>query len=127
LSAVKRLEKGVAFVSERILDARRRLNVLISKVHPRDLDEIWEAYYDLEEAILMTRVVFYGFDRPGRPRRLSVSAGKSDDEIRAMFQKAVESLVIAEKYLSKQMGEETIVALRKARDQLKALLLADGK
>ena len=49
----------------------------------------------------------------------------SDPIVRAAFQKARANLAVAEKKLPQLLGDETIESLRRARDQLKALLLAN--
>ncbi len=109
---------------ERIRKAKERLAVLNSENRVRDPDEIWEAYYDVEEAILMAKVVFHGFDRPGKMRKLPAYTGLSDEDVRAKISSAEDSLSLAEASLAKRAAEETIERLRKARDQLKAILLA---
>jgi hypothetical protein len=89
------------------------------------MDEIWEAYFDLEEAILMAKVVFDAFSKPGKLRKLPEFSGVSDPIVRAAIQKAKANLAVAEKKLPLLLGDETIESLRRARDQLKALLVAN--
>lgn len=119
----QQMERGISFVNERIVRSRDRICVLNSHNRLRDKDEIWEAYYDLEEAILMSKVIFRGFDKPGKRRRLPKIANLSDEEVRAKFKITEASLRSAERSLTKQAGDETIEFLRRARDQLKLMLL----
>jgi len=116
------METGTTFVMERILRVKNRLTVLILGSHSRDPNELWEAYYDLEEAILMTRILFGGFDRPGKLRKLPDFSHYSDEELRAALRSAENNLVAAEKMLHKLSGDATIERLRRARDNLKAML-----
>ena len=122
-----RMEQGVSFVGERIKRARGRLAVLTSTGRKRDMREVWEAYFDLEEAILMARIIFGGFDRPGKIRKLPEREKFSDEEIRASFMSAENSLSLAENNLANRRGDETVETLRKSRDLLKIMLLADAR
>ena len=90
------------------------------------MDEIWEAYFDLEEAILMAKVVFDAFNKLGKLRSLPEFTGLSEPIVRAAFQKVEANLAAAERQLPQLLGDETIESLRRARDQLKALLLANS-
>ena len=119
----QQIEKGVSFVNDRIKSSRDRISVLNSPGRLRDRDEIWEAYYDLEEAILMSKIIFNGFDKLGKRRRLPKIADLSDKEIRARFRVAEDNLNSAESNLSNLKGDETIESLRRARYQLKLMLV----
>jgi hypothetical protein len=121
------MERGISFIDERVKRSRERLAVLNSKTDPKDLDEIWETYYDLEEAIFMAKIIFGGFDKQGRLRRLpDFSQGFSGEEVRAKIQAAERNLSRAESSLQKLAGNETIELLRAARDQAKMILLAEA-
>lgn len=118
------MEKGTDYVSGKIKTALNRLAVLnSSQSRLRDFDETWEAYYDLEEAILMAKIVFEAFDRPGRIRKLRSPSKLSDEEIRAALRTAEDNLLKAEQKLIDRAGDQTVEFLRRARDELKIILL----
>ena len=122
----ERLKKGIDFVSTRIEKCQERITVLNSENRLWDMNEIWEAYFDLEEAILMTKVIFDAFNKVGKLRKLPEFSELSDQVVRAAFQTAEANLSKAENNLNQLSGEATIESLRKARDQLKALLAANA-
>jgi len=123
-SSGDQIERGISFVYDRIQSATKSLGVLNSENRLHDLDGIWETYYDVEEAILVAKVTFRGFDRPGKIRKLPEFRSLSDPVVRAAFKIAQENLSLAQTKLLSRHGTETVECLRRARDQLKALLLA---
>jgi len=122
-----RIEKGISYIQERIKNCEERLSVLNSGESLDNMDAVWEAYYDLEEAIFIANMAFNGFNRIGKLRKIPEVTGLSQIVIRATFNKALENIAKARNMLSKHQGEETIEYLRRARDPLKGLLLADGR
>ena len=127
-----KLERGISSVHERIKRSRNRVIFLTNENRLRDLNEIWEAYYDVEEAILISKIVFGGFDTPGKSRKLNVPRNfdfskLNDSEIRAKFESVENNLSLAESKLEIKSGDETIEYLRRARDQLKIMLLSPEK
>jgi hypothetical protein len=126
LGSTYRREKGIDFINRRISKARERLAVLNSENNSIDHDEIWEAFFDIEEAILMTRVVFEDFDRPGKLRKLP-TIGSSNGAIRGALLMADSGLKLAQTKLGERSGNESLRSLREARDQLKAALSAGKK
>jgi hypothetical protein len=122
----ERLKKGINFVSTRIKKCRERLAVLNSENDLQNMNAIWEAYFDLEEAILMAKVIFDAFNKVGKLRKLPQFSELSDQVIRAAFQTAEVNLSKAENHLNQLSGDATIESLRKARDQLKALMATNA-
>jgi hypothetical protein len=120
----ERIEKGISYIQERMKNCEDRLSVLTSDEHIGNMDEVWEAYYDLEEAILIANMAFDGFNRIGKLRKIPEITGLSEIVIRATFNKSLENIGKAREMLSKHQGKETIEYLRLARDPLKGLLLA---
>jgi hypothetical protein len=125
-------EKGISSVRERIKRSRNRVILQVNDGRLRDLDEIWESYYDVEEAILIAKIIFGGFDKPGKTRELNVPANfdfskLSDSKIRAMFESIGKNLSLAENKIENRSGDETIEHLRIARDELKMMLLSPEK
>jgi hypothetical protein len=127
-----KLERGISSVNERIKRSRNRVVSLTDENRLGNLSEIWEAYYDVEEAILISKIVFGGFDKPGKSRKLKVPTDfdfskLNDSEIRAEFESIENNLSLAESKLEIRSGEEMIEYLRRARDQLKIMLLHPEK
>ncbi len=125
-------ERGISLVYERIKRSQNRVISLNNENRLRDLNEIWEAYYDVEEAILISKIIFGGFDKPGKLRKLNVPPNfdfskLTDREIRARFEFTGKNLSSAESKLGIRSGDETIEYLRKARDELKVMLLSPEK
>jgi hypothetical protein len=117
-------ERGTSFIFERIEKARQRISVLNpNDSFNRDSEEIWETYCDVEEAILMAKVVFRGFDRPGRLRKLLEIKEISEKTIRASMETASHNLDLAYSDLVRQRGNELVEHLRAAREQLKSLVI----
>lgn len=121
-------ERGLSFVSERIARARSRITVLNpDDVLTRDSDEVWEAYYDIEEGIFVAKIVFKSFEKPGKFRKLLELRDVSQNTIRTALKTACENLDIATSDLRSQRRDELIEHLRRARDQLKALVIAGDR
>jgi len=120
-------ERGTTFVYDRIQSATKRLTVLAAEKRLHDIDAIWETYYQIEEAVLVAKVLFKGFDRPGKFRKLPEFQALSDSVVRAAIKIAEENLLLAETNLVSRHGPETIEFLRKARDQMKALVIVGDK
>jgi hypothetical protein len=125
-------ERGIPYVRDRIRRSQDRISNLTKNNRLRDVDEIWEAYYDVEEAILISKIIFGGFDKPGKIRTLNIPTDfdffkLSDSEIRAKFESVGKNLSLAELKLELSSGEETIESLRRARDEVKIMLLRPSK
>ncbi|HXQ92900.1 MAG TPA: hypothetical protein VN739_07815 [Nitrososphaerales archaeon] len=125
-------ERGISSVRERIKRSQNRTILQVNDSRLRDLNEIWETYYDTEEAILISKIIFGGFDKPGKIRKLNAPANfdfsrLSDLEIRAKFEIIGKNLSLAENNIMNRLGNETIEHLRIARDELKIMLLSPEK
>lgn len=124
-----RAVKGTKFALDRISRARANLAVLKDSVtlSEKDYDAVWEAYYCLEEAILVARIAFSGFDSPGHMRKLPELPRKITEEIfRAILQATNNGMDAAENEFHRHRGPRAVDDLRRARDQLKGLLLTRG-
>jgi len=122
-----RIDKGISYIQERMKSCEQRLTVLTSDEYLDIMDAVWEAYYDLEEAIFIANMAFDRFNRIGKLRDIPEANGLSQIEIRATFNKTLENIANARDMLSKHQVETTIEYLRRARDPLKGLLLADAR
>ena len=125
-------ETGISHVRERITRSQDRIIHLVNANRLRDLDEIWEAYYDVEEAILLSKIIFGGFDKPGKTRKLNVPTNfdflkLSESEIRAKFESVGKCLSVAEGKLAQGSEDDMIEFLRRARDELKVMLLSPNR
>jgi hypothetical protein len=125
-------DRGISSVHERIKKSQNRVIFLTNNNRLRDLNEIWEAYYDVEEAILISKIIFSGFDMTGKLRKLNVPLNfdfskLTDSKIRAKLESIGKNLSLAESRLGTRSRDETIEYLRRARDELKVMLLSPEK
>ena len=95
----------------------------------RDIDEIWEAYCDVEEGIALSNFALGAFDRLGKRRKLTVSL--KDDPSRLPAGELRRKFSFVEQYVSSSIeefsrgkGEDAVESARKARDVLKSMLIA---
>ncbi|MGI0090623.1 MAG: hypothetical protein ACREBS_02840 [Nitrososphaerales archaeon] len=124
---------GVGYVLSSMGDARARLAKMKNvEEFLRDLDEVWEAYCDIEQAIAISKFVFRSPAKLGKIRKLQISS-KCDplvipaDELRSKYEFADSNLVAAGEQLKEGNGEKGIELARRARDELKILLLSNRK
>jgi hypothetical protein len=98
----------------------------------RDMSEIWEVYCDVEQAIEVSKFLFGLHARLGNIRALSASV-KNDpttiplNDLIAKFRFVDSALESAIKEYNIGNGEAAIELARRARDQLKNLLLGKKK
>jgi hypothetical protein len=123
---------GMEFVLSSLNDARTKLAKMRLEDKLRSPDEIWEAYCDIEQAIEVSKFVFGLHNRLGVARTLRVSA-KNDPETIPLGELAEKygvvdsSLVSACEAYKKGNAEFAIDLARRARDELKILLLGNRK
>jgi hypothetical protein len=120
--------KGLAFVVASFLEARKRLSLMNTEDAMRDENEIWEVYCDIEQGVQVSKYVFGVQDGLGVIRKITASARNDPSKIPlgelSRRYKIVDShLAEALEALRNGMGEEEIEIARKARDELKRLLL----
>ena len=124
--------KGMQFVLSSLEDARKRLAHLDTEEKIRNTSEIWEAYCDVEQAIEVSKFIFDLHERLGKIRSLKVST-KNDpksiplEELRARYRFVNSTIASAVDAYRHGRGEEAIEFARKARDELKILLLGRRK
>jgi hypothetical protein len=121
-----KIQKGTAFAVGRVKNALNRISALRSS-DKVDYDSIWEAYYDLEEAILVLKLAFSDFNKPGELRKLPGFVGLSEAKVRAALRSIEEHLISAETILESSRGVKAIEELRASRDILKAMLLVKDR
>jgi len=129
----QRLEtKGIEFVLSSLGEAREKLASMDSEEKLRNSSRIWEVYCDIEQAIEVSKFVFGLHDRLGAIRTLRVS-GKDDlrtshiDVLSAKYKLVNSEIASAEKEYEMGNGESAIEFARRARDELKVLLLGEGR
>lgn len=124
--------RGMQFVLASLASARKRIALIKIESKFRDTDEIWETYCDIEQSIEVSKYVFKLQNRLGKYRKLKVSS-QNDPATLALTKLCaiydeVDSLVISACEAAKQgKGEDAIELSRRARDQLKILLLGQAK
>jgi hypothetical protein len=111
---------------------KKRLADMRTDRNLRDMDALWEAYSDLESAIGLSKFVFYIPLKAGTFRRLTVSKEADprvvpDKELERKYSIVESGIVTAQTLLTGNSVEEGIELLRKARDELKAMLLSARK
>jgi len=124
--------KGMQFVLSSLEDAQKRLARFDTEEKLRNTSEIWEAYCDIEQAIEVSKFVFNLHGRLGKIRSLKVST-KNDPksipsgELRSRYRFVNSAIASAADAYRHGRGEEAIEFARKARDELKILLLGRRK
>ncbi len=123
---------GLEYVLSSLREARNRLGKMDSEEKYRDASEIWEALCDVEQAIEVSKFVFHLHDRLGKVRTLTVSSKNSPatldlDELKSRYRFVESALVSADIAYREGKAEDAIEWARKARDQLKILLLGKYK
>lgn len=108
--------------------ARNRIAELKKETNLREISTIWETYCDIEQSIEVSKYVFKLHDRLGTYRRLVASVKNDPTKMSARglisIYNDVDFLVLsATRAVMERRGEEAIELSRKARDQLKLLLL----
>ena len=124
--------KGMQFVLSSLESALKRLSNLDTEEKIRNTNEIWETYCDIEQAIEVSKFVFNLHERLGKIRSLKIST-KNDpksiplEELRARYRFVNSAVASATDAYKRGRGEEAIEFARKARDELKILLLGRRK
>ena len=124
--------KGMQFVLSSLESALKRLSNLDTEEKIRNTNEIWETYCDIEQAIEVSKFVFNLHERLGKIRSLKVST-KNDPksipsvELRSRYRFVNSAVASATDAYKRGRGEEAIEFARKARDELKILLLGRRK
>lgn len=93
------------------------------------MNEIWEAYCDIEQAIQVSKYVFKIEDELGTRRKLVVSMKNdplliSSGELSKRFKKATSNIDLALKAFAEERADDEIEFARRARDELKVMLSA---
>jgi hypothetical protein len=125
-------KNGFSIIIGRLEESRNRLRHLSEENNMRDIDEIWEAYCDVEEGIALSNFVLEAFDHAGKFRRLSVALKDDPDRIgnedlRKKFSLIDANLTASLEKFSKGSGEDGAEFARRARDALKKMLIAHSK
>ncbi|MHB1867488.1 MAG: hypothetical protein ACYCPP_00910 [Nitrososphaerales archaeon] len=124
--------QGMQFVLSSLEDARKRLAHFDTEEKLRNTSEIWEVYCDIEQGIEVSKFVFNLHERLGKIRPLKIST-KNDpksiplEELRARYRFVNSAIASAADAYRRGSGEEAIEFARKARDELKILLLGRRK
>jgi hypothetical protein len=124
--------KGAKFVISSLREARRRLASIDSNKKMLDVGELWEAYCDLEQSIEVSKYIFNIAESIGTYRKL-VSSIKNDptmlspSELAKRFKRTESNIDAALEAFERGRGEEEIEFARKARDELKIMLLGRKK
>jgi len=121
-----------SFTIGRLKESRNRLRRLSEENRFRDVDEIWEAYCDVEEAIAIANFVLGAFDSVGKIRKLTVTlkddpTSMLEADLRKKFSSIEMNLVAAQERFSKGMGDEGTELARRARDDLKIMLIGHAR
>ncbi len=128
--ASKAETKRIEFVLSSLSEARKGLANMDSEEKLRNASRIWEVYCDIEQAIEVSKFVFSLQVQVGTIRALKVS-GKNDlgtisiDDLSAKYRLVNSDIISAEKACEMGNGESVIEFARKARDELKVLLLGE--
>ena len=130
--ASKAETKGIEFVLSCLSEARKKPASMNSEEKLRNTLRIWEAYCDIEQAIEVSKFVFRLHDQLGTIRTLEISEKTNPettpvDELATKYRLANSDIESAEKACEKMNGESAIEFARKARDELKILLLGERK
>lgn len=122
---------GMQFVLDSFAGARKRLATMKLESRLRDIDEIWEAYCDIEQSIEVLKFAFR-LNRLGKYRRL-VASSKNDPTtlplttLARIYDRVDALITSADSAVKEARGEDAIEWSRSARDQLKVLLLGKAK
>jgi len=124
-------QRGLSFVLSNLRSARARLAFLQTLDGPKNSDEIWETYCDVETAVAMSRFIFGSFGRASEKPKGTTSrdwnpATTASEIIRAKFQSIDSTLAEAENKLQSS-SSDGIELLKIARDELKLILLSAEK
>ena len=126
------ISSGMRFVLDSFAAARKRLALMKIESRLRDLDDIWEAYCDIEQSIEVSKFLFKLHNRLGRHRKLVASARNDPAVIplttlAKIYVKVDVFVASADKATREGRGGDAIEFARSARDQLKLLLLGQAK
>jgi hypothetical protein len=124
--------RGAKFVISSLREARRRLASIDTNKRMSDVSELWEAYCDLEQSIEISKYVFDMAESIGIYRKLVASikndpATLSPDELAKRFKRAQSNIDYALEAFAQGRGKEEVEFARKARDELKIMLLGRNK
>ncbi len=121
-----------SLVLGRFEECKNRLRSLFTENRMRDIDQIWEAYCNVEEGIALSNFVLRSFDRLGVRRKLTVSAKDNPEsmnemDLRKKLSYVEQNLVSAIEGFSKGEEIEAAEFARRARDALKSMLIAQSR
>ncbi|MDA4111832.1 MAG: hypothetical protein OK439_04795 [Thaumarchaeota archaeon] len=121
-----------SFTIRRLNESSSRLARLSDQNRIRDVEEIWEAYCDVEEAIAISNFKLGVFDRVGKTRKLTISfkddpSKMPEQDLRKRFISIESNLSAAKENFEKGMGDEGAELARRARDDLKKMLIGHEK
>src|ERR1700730_14940663 len=116
-----------SLVAGRLRDCVNRVSMLLEQDRIRDIDEIWEAYCDVEEGIALSNFAIGAFDRLGKMRKLSVSLKDDpkrmqENELRKKFSFVIENIRASLEKFSRAQGEDGAEMALRAREVLKKML-----
>ena len=116
----------------RLEKCKNRLRSLSTENRLRDIDQIWEAYCEVEEGIALSNFVLRSFDSLGVRRRLTVTANDNPETMSEV--ELQKKLFFVEENISSSIdrfsignGTEAAELARRARDVLKSMLIAQAR
>jgi hypothetical protein len=121
-----------SLVLERLQKCKSLVLSIFAQNSLREIDQIWEAYCDVEEGIALSNFALGSFDRLGVRRKLSVSPKDNpetmnENELRKKLSFVEENVTASIDKFAKGEGDVAAELARKARDVLKAMLIAKSK
>jgi hypothetical protein len=123
---------GITLVLSSLREASNTFSSMDSEEKLRDTSRIWEIYCDIEQAIEVSKFVFNLHFQLGKIRTLRVSLKNNPatipiEGLSKIYRDVNSNIVTATRAYEAGDAESAIEFARKARDEIKILLLAERK